>query len=604
MQHAPPIPQMLILLAAAVIVVALFKRLQLSPVLGYLVAGATIGPYGFGLIHDVQETATIAELGVVFLLFVIGTELSFKRMRNMRLQVFGVGGAQIILSAGLIGWVALLLGLSVEMAILIGCGLALSSTALVLQVIQENREQSTQMGRLSLSVLLMQDLAVVPLLVLVPLLARDDGSISDALLRAGGNAVVAFAVVFVVGRLFLRPLFRSVAGLEHPELFSAFTLLVVLGISWAFHAAGLSMALGAFVAGLLVAETEFKHQVEADILPYKGLLLGLFFMVVGMSVDFALIAKEFSTVFGLVAALMAAKSMIILVLCRLNRFQLGTAIHTGLLLSQGGEFAFIVFGMAGSQDIALISPQQSQLLMVIVATSMALTPLAYVLGRFFAKKLRGAEVSTNAIENDADTLDLENHVVIIGFGRVGQTVGKLLAAEGINYLTLELDPYIVANSRQRGKPIYYGDGTRREVLQAISYMRAKAAVVTVNDFYTASKTIVALKNLAPDIPVITRTTDLRHLRRLEQAGADLVISEMYETSLQLGGAVLRRLKVPDHEISRITELFREQDYALTRANEITGEHINGQSNKDDDTDVIVAKTAEAIVPGQTNKLLN
>ena len=598
MTHAPPIPQMLVLLAAAVVVVALFKRLRLSAVLGYLVAGAIIGPYGFGLIQDVEETATIAELGVVFLLFVIGTELSFRRMRSMRLQVFGVGGAQIVLSAGLIGLVTHLLGAPIEVAILAGCGLALSSTALVLQMVHENHEQSTQMGRLSLSILLMQDLAVVPLLVLVPLLARDGGSIPDALLQAGIKAAIGFGVIFVVGRIFLRPLFRSVAALEHPELFSAFTLLVVLGIGWAFNLAGLSMALGAFIAGLLVAETEFKHQVEADILPYKGLLLGLFFMVVGMSVDFNLIARDFTTVFGLVFALMAAKAAIILILCRLNRFQLGTALHTGLLLSQGGEFAFIVFKDA--LRYKLLTHDQTQLLMVIVASSMALTPLAYAVGKWFAKRLV-PKSSDYAIENDADTLDLEKHVVIVGFGRVGQTVGKLLAAEARNYIGLELDPYIVANCRQRGKPVYYGDGTRREVLHAISYSRARAAVVTVNNIYTASKTIIALKNLAPDIPVIARTSDLSHIRRLEQAGADLVVSEMYETSLQLGGAVLRRLQVPDHEISRITELFRERDYALTRAGEITNEH--SRKVTEEESDELMVKS-EQTLSGKPGSLLN
>lgn len=561
-----PVPQMLVLLAAAVLVVALFRRLKLSPVLGYLVAGAIIGPYGFGIISDVKDIAVIAELGVVFLLFVIGSGLSFGRMKSMKNQVFGVGGAQVLLTGVIVAAVSLQMGVSAEAAVLIGLGLALSSTALVLQVIQENREQNSQMGRLSLAVLLLQDMAVVPLLVLVPLLASEGGSIGGALIGAGVKAVLAFALVFIGGRLFLRPLFKSVASLEHAELFSAFTLLVVLGIGWAFHAADLSMALGAFVAGLLVAETEFKHQVEADIMPYKGLLLGLFFMVIGMKVDFALIIHEFVAVGGLVLALMLGKAAIILILCRLLHFALGPAIHTGLLLSQGGEFAFIVFGQA--LEHGLLGTELSQLLMVVVALSMALTPLAYLLGRKTAEWLRMAPLESPP-PGEPEALDLEQHVVILGYGHVGQTVGKLLQAEGIGYIALDTDPAIVSYSRKSKRPIYYGDGTRREVLKAVSLSKARAAVITVNDFYAANKAVIAIKNLAPDLPVVVRTSDLRHLLRLEEAGADIAVSEMFEASLQLGGAALRQLSVPDHEVSRVTELFREQKYARVRADEFS-----------------------------------
>lgn len=565
MIHSTPLPQILILLAAAVVVVAFFRQLRFSPVLGYLAAGAVIGPYGLGVIQDVKETAVIAELGVVFLLFVIGTELSFSRMMSMGKQVFGVGGAQVLLTGIVIGSISFQLGMSQEASLIIGIGLALSSTALVMQVIAENRKQNTQLGRLSLSVLLMQDLAVVPLLVLVPLLANADAELGEALLRAAINATIAFAVVLVGGRLFLRPLFRSIAMVEVTELFSAFTLLVVLGIAWGFHAAGLSMALGAFVAGLLVAETEYKHQVEADILPYKGLLLGLFFMVVGMSVDFTLIVNQFATVLGLVMALMLGKAAILLILCRLAKLPLGNALHVSLLLSQGGEFAFIVFGM--STDVGLIDRGTSQLLVLVVTVSMALTPFAFMLGRWLARRLQPTTVST-AIESPVEQLDLEHHVVILGYGRVGQTVGKLLAAEGITYIALDIDAVIVTSARERGKPVYYGDATRREVLQAISLEHARAAVVTTHDFYSANKAVVAMRNLAPGLPIIARGRDLQHLQKLELAGADIAIAEKFEASLQLGGAVLKRLDIPEHEINRIIDLFRERDYALTRTGEV------------------------------------
>lgn len=572
-----PLPQILILLVAAVLVVALFRRLKLSPVLGYLVAGAAIGPYGLGFIRDITDTAIIAEFGVVFLLFIIGTELSLKRLQVMRHQVFGFGGAQVLITGLVLAIVVRLSGLPMEVAIVIGFSLALSSTALVLQLLTETRERDTQLGRASLAVLLMQDIAVVPLLVLVPLLAGNEASMGEALGIAAVKALAAFALVFTAGRLFLKPLFRSVASLDHAELFTAFTLLIVLGISWGFHSAGLSMPLGAFIAGLLVAETEYKHQVEADVMPYKGLFMGLFFMVVGMSVDFALLLSEFWHVMGMVFGLMISKTLLLYGLCRLMRYPAISSIRTALLLSQGGEFAFIVLGLAA--EYAILPARPTQLLMVVVATSMALTPLAYVLGRWLASRMKNPP-SPLAVEAEEDTLDLEQHVVILGYGRVGQTIGKLLSAESIPYIALDMDPFIVTECRKRGNPIYYGDGSRREVLNAVSLSRAKAAVLTFNDFYMASKAVVAIKNLVPDLHVIARTSDLKHLLKLEAAGADIAVSEMFEASLQLGGAVLRELDVAEHEISRITDVFRERDYALTRANEVT--HDNEEEDAAED----------------------
>lgn len=557
--------QLLVLLAAAVSVVAVFRKLRLSSILGYLVAGALIGPFGLAIISDVKEMAYIAELGVVLLLFVIGSELSFTQMRAMRGQVFGFGGMQVILSGLVIGWLAHLSGKPLEASIVIGFGLALSSTALVLQIVEEKRKQQSQLGRLSLSVLLMQDMAVVPLLVLVPLLAASDASLGQAFQEAGIKAILALAVVFIGGRLLLPPIFRLIASLGQSEVFSAFTLLLVLGIGYGFHAAGLSMALGAFIAGLLVAETEYKHQVEADIMPYKGILLGLFFMVVGMSVDFAMLVERPIAVFGLALALMLGKAAIIVALCRIFRFSLGASMHAGLLLSQGGEFAFILFGVAMS--VGVIGDPIGQLLMLVVAVTMALTPVAYIIGEKLAQRRRLPAIP-EATESTGETLDLANHVVICGYGRVGQTVAKLLSAEDINYVALDTDPSIVNACRKDGKSVYFGDAARREVLTAVALEKARAAVVTMNDFKAANKTVTAMHNMAPGVPVIARASDLANLLKLETAGAALAISEMYEASLQLGAAVLQRMDISEHEISRITALYRERDYALTRANEI------------------------------------
>jgi CPA2 family monovalent cation:H+ antiporter-2 len=568
MFHANPLPQIVILLAAAVVVVTLFRSFRLSPILGYLAAGAVIGPFGLRVIENVEQTATIAELGVVFLLFVIGTELSFARVMRMGKQVFGIGGAQVFLSGlalAAIGWWGFCY--SLVASLVIGVGLALSSTALVMQLLEEKRSRNTPKGRLILAILLMQDLAVVPLLVLVPLLAAAEKTpITQVLLHASVNAAIAFAAVLLSGRFLLRPVFRLIASLENSELFSAFTLLLVLGIAFGFQAAGLSMALGAFVAGLLVAETEYRHQVEADITPYKGLFLGLFFMVVGMRVNFAPLLDAPWHIAGMVTGMMLLKFIILFGICAVARVPLRTAIPTGLLLAQGGEFAFIIFQLG--EQMKIIPTQTVQLFTLVITLSMVCTPWFYAVGGWLMKRLGTKQpMVSDAIPNLAETADLHHHVVIIGYGRVGQTIGKLLATEGVNYIALDTDAQIVTQGRERGRAVYFGDGTRREVLQAVSLEQARAAVVTTHDFYTANKAVIALKNLAPDVPIVARGRDLQHLQKLELAGADVAIAEKFEASLQLGGAVMKQMDIPEQEIHRIIELFRERDYALARISE-------------------------------------
>ncbi|MFN7402460.1 MAG: monovalent cation:proton antiporter-2 (CPA2) family protein, partial [Alphaproteobacteria bacterium] len=335
--HPAPLLDIVILLAAAVGVVTVFRALKLSPVLGYLVAGAVIGPFGLTWIKNVEATASIAELGVALLLFMIGLELSWDRLKTMRRKVFGIGGAQVLLTGGLLTMLVLLRGESVALALLIGGGLALSSTALVLQVLDERRETASQTGRLSIAILILQDLAAIPLLVLVPLLAGGGGEMEllSTLTRTGINAMLAMLLILILGRLVLRPLFRYIARLDIRELFAATTLLVVLGIAWAADAAGLSWALGAFFAGILVAETEFRHQVEADVKPYKGLLMGLFFMTVGMKMDLDFIVDHTAMVLAASFALISIKGLMIYGILRGFGYTKRSSGHTALLLAQG-----------------------------------------------------------------------------------------------------------------------------------------------------------------------------------------------------------------------------------------------------------------------------
>lgn len=554
------LPDILVLLLATVFVVTFSRRLKLSPVLGYLAAGVVIGPSGFAVI-DSHDTHSFAEFGVVFLLFAIGLELTFERLIAMRRHVFGFGSAQVVLSAVLTGLVLYhFIGIEIKAALLIGGGLALSSTAIVLQVIAESGQAQSQVGRLSLAVLILQDFAVVPLLVLVPLLARKSPDITSAIGLAFLKAAVAMIGIFIVGRLLLRPLFRIIAVIKSEELFMAATLLIVLGAAWVTEHFGLSLALGAFIAGLLVAETEHHHRVEEDIIPFKALLMGLFFMTVGMSIDLKIIVAQASIIGMGVVALIVGKAIVITILCRLFRFPMGASLQAGLLLAQGGEFAFILFGLANQQGI--LSDKLAQTLMLIVTITMALTPLLATLGNWIHKRMSARK---EADENLAaqEVTDLENHVVIVGFGRVGKMVAKLLTAERINYIALDINADIVKDGREEGYPVYKGDSARLETLQSIGIERARSIILGISNEVTLRKTLKLVNEHYPKLQVVVRSKDLRDAKHLKSLGATLIVPETYETGLQLAGAVLKTVGISDVEISRLKNRFRAGEYART-----------------------------------------
>jgi len=562
MDESAHLSQIVVLLCAAVLIVAVCRVVRLSPVIGYLAAGAAIGPFGLKLIHDVETTTGIAEFGVIFLLFIIGLELSFDRLRSMRKHVFGFGSAQVLVTSALFAISFLGFGGHAMAAVIIGGGLALSSTAIVLQVISEQGERSSQVGRLSLAILILQDLAVIPLLMLVSLPDAQDKSMLAALTDALFKASIGLAIIFIAGHLLLRPLFRFIASLDNTELFTATTLLVALGVSWLTSMAGLSPALGAFMAGLLVAETEFKPQVEADVLPFKGLFLGLFFMTVGMSLDIDILQDRFLHIITLTIMLMASKALIIMALCRIFRFTIATAVHTGMLLSQGSEFAFILFSLAASHGV--LEGPIAQMLLVAVTVSMALTPLVAHIGKRIALMLEKHDLSRSDHLSE-ETLDLSHHVIVSGFGRVGHTVAQLLEVEHINYVAIDIDSLLVSRERKRGTPVYYGDTTRLHVLNALGVARARAVILTHNDTRVALATIATIREVSRDIPIIARAKNIEQIQKLEAAGATLAVAEMFETSLQLGGALLKSLGVADQEIIRIIDIFRAEDYAVTRA---------------------------------------
>lgn len=551
----------LVFLAAAVLAVAMFRKLNASPVVGYLMAGALIGPHGIGFIPDSGSTSQIAEFGVMFLLFIIGLELSWERLQAMRRNVFGVAVAQVLICTAIATSGLHALGLSYKVAAVIGGALSLSSTALVMQILEEKQQNASQLGRLSLAVLLVQDLAAVPLLVVIPVLAHPEMSLGRELFELGGKAALALGLILLTGRMLLGHLFRVIASLDTPEISTAFTLMLVLGTGYVTQLAGLSLPLGAFLAGLLMAETEYRHQVEADVLPFKGLFLGLFFMATGMSVSIGSLLQNFPLIIAFTLSIMLLKTAVIGCLCRLFSFSSTLAVQAGLLLSQGGEFAFIVFSLAENNQ--LIPPHLGEAITVAVTLSMALTPLAVALGNGFARRSeqrrkRGAE---DLME---EMTDIKNHVIILGFGRVGQTIAKFLSAENIPYIAIDSQVSTVLRARKIGLPVYYGDASRREVQQAIGVDRARAAIITHNDTIAAERAARGMRAAVPGMPIIARARGLREVQALEASGANIAVSEMFEASLQLGGALLKCIGIAEHEILRITQMFRDSDYALAR----------------------------------------
>lgn len=554
------LPNILLLLSAAVVVVTIFKNLKLSPVLGYLVAGAIIGPQGLGIIHS-SETSSIAEFGVVFLLFAIGLELTFERLVSMRAHVFGFGTAQVLITGALIGAATYYVGNDMNTAIIVGGGLALSSTAIVLQVLSESGQQSSQVGRLSLANLLLQDFAVVPLLVLVPLLANEGASLTTALGNAFLKAIAAMVGIFLVGRLVLRPLFRVIGNLKSVELFVATTLLIVLGAAWITEHFGLSLALGAFIAGLLVAETEYQHQVEDDIVPFKGIFMGLFFMTVGMSVDLTLIGQRLSEIAVMTLLLIVGKMVVIVILCRLFRFPFGSSIHAGLLLSQGGEFAFVLFNLAAEKGI--LNSDLSQMLLLLVTISMALTPLLSSIGMALSKWLDRRRSYDDAIAPE-EVVDLERHVIIAGFGQVGRMVANMLMAERVNYIAVEINNEKVMEGRKEGFPVYKGDAGRLDTLTSLGIERSTAVILTLTNELTLRRALRMVNENFPDLPVVIRTKNTQYLEAFKEAGATVVVPEIYEVGLQLGGAVLKFIGISDYEISRVKNRFRAGEYRRTK----------------------------------------
>lgn len=572
MHNLSYLSDVLILLSASIFIVVLLYKFQLSPVLGYLVVGAIIGVHGFNLIREPKYANYLAEFGVVFLLFVIGLELTFERLVKMRLHVFGFGGMQIISTAlVLLGIFYFIINkfidieLSIPVVIVIALALSLSSTAIVLQVIAENGRQASQVGRLSLSVLLMQDFAVVPLLAILPILAEDRHDIMPSIGIATLKAFGTILLITLCGRLFLRPLFSIIASIKKDEVYVTTTLLIVLGAALITNQLELSSAMGAFIAGLLIAETEYRNRVEDSITPFQGLFTSLFFLTVGMSIDWQFILDNLSNVLLAASLLIAVKAIIIFILCLLFKIEKGASIHSALLLAQGGEFAFILFDLAAKQSI--ISQDIAQFLLMVVAVSMAVTPLLSILGTKIEDRI-GSSDELDSNQELKGVSDLRGHVIIAGFGRVGRVVAYMLEQEQISYIVVDSNAALAKKARSDGFPVYHGDLYNSYILRAVGADRAIAIVLSMSDKVSVRKSVKSIAATYKDLMLISRVEDLKHSRGLKKIGATITVPTTVESGLQLGGILLKSLGIVDHSVLAIKERIRKNNYTLTEEIEL------------------------------------
>ena len=552
----------LVFLIAAVIAVPLFRRLGLGAVLGYLAAGVVIGPHVLGFISDPESVLTASEFGVVMLLFIIGLELSPARLWVMRRQVFGIGSLQVGVSAALIGGAIALWGLGWKASLVVGMGLALSSTAVGLQLLAERKALTADYGRIAFAVLLFQDAIAIPLLALIPLLGEAEAAEQaapglDAVLKAVG---VILAIV-IGGRYLLRPLFRIVARAQAVEVFTASALMVVAGSAFLVQQAGLSMALGAFLAGVLLAESEFRHELESHIEPFKGLLLGLFFMAVGMSIDLGVIVAEPGQVVIGTLALLAIKFVVLWGVGRqAAKLKAGAPLQLAAVLSMGGEFAFVVFSEAGRAG--LLAPAESSLLVVIVGMSMAATPLLLMAVDRHCRRLEKAKAAAPAF----DTIDDEHEpkVIIAGFGRMGQMIGRMLRAQHIPFTALENSPQQVELSRRFGATLYFGDPSRAELLRAARADRAEILVLTTDDPEANIRTARMIKRLYPHLKVFARARNRQHAFRLMDLNIEGITRETFPAALEMTRSVLLALGQDAAVVESRLRTFREHDETLLR----------------------------------------
>ncbi|ALS93444.1 monovalent cation:proton antiporter-2 (CPA2) family protein [Xanthomonas oryzae] len=556
--HSGGLELALVLMLAAIVAVPVFKRFGLGAVLAYLVAGVVLGPDGVGVVQDAERISGAAEIGVVMLLFVIGLELSPALLKVMRHSVFGAGATQVLVTAVILGGLLMAARLGWKSALIVGVALALSSTAVGLQLLAERKALNSDYGRLAFAILLFQDLIAIPLLASIPLLG---GSKNDALeWQDVAKAIAALALVIVCGRFVLRHLFNVVARTRMPEVFTASALLVVLGTAWIMQEAGLSASLGAFIAGVLLADSEFRHELESQIEPFEGLLLGLFFISVGMGIDLHRVVAEPWVIAAGVAMLLVVKFSLLVGIGSVAKLPLRSSLMLGSVLWLGGEFAFVVFNEA--DRVGLLEPANHDRLVAIVGVSMALTPLLLLgMQRILNGPLR---VRAPKTDRPFDTIDAQTpKVLVAGMGRFGQVVARLLTARHVPFVALEHNPHTVEDLRRFGSQLYYGDPTRPELLRAAGADRIKVFVIAVDDPETNIKTVRLIRRLYPQATVLARARNRQHAWKLMDLGAE-PFREVFASSLELSERVLTSLGLGEALAHDHVKRFRQHDEDLLR----------------------------------------
>ncbi len=562
-----PLSQVLVLLAGSVLLVTLARRLGLPTTLAYLTVGVILGPHAMNVVSDSGTTRQLAELGVAFLLFTLGLEFSLPRMLAMRREVFGLGAAQVGATAAVFACIARLLGLPWLTAVVVGGAVSMSSTAILLAQLTERSELNRTHGRLAFSMLLFQDLAFVPFLALASALASGHGQFelgSSVLAVLGG--IVAIVAVLAAGRWLLRPLFHEIAHSRLRELFTLAVLLVVLASAWASSVAGLSLALGAFLSGMMLAETEYRHQIETVIRPFRDILLGVFFISVGMLLDMRLLGSELEVATAALLVLIVLKALLAALVTRpftTSRFK---ALRTGIVISIGGEFGVALCTIGLEAD--LIPPRLGEPLLVAMVLSMVLSPLILnnnkVVARFLLREQGPPRTASE--REDAATIEIarREHVVLCGFGRVGQNVARVLESQGFEYIALDLDPARIRAARQAGDPVVFGDSADESLLVKVGLETASAVVISFSDPATSLGILHSIRRLRPEVPVLVRTADDARIKELQDAGATDVVPETFEASLMLVSHVLMLLHVPVTKVVRTVNEIRNTRYAVLR----------------------------------------
>ncbi|HTD91343.1 MAG TPA: monovalent cation:proton antiporter-2 (CPA2) family protein [Burkholderiales bacterium] len=554
----------LMLLATAVLVVVVFRHLKQPPLLGYLIVGVAIGPHAFGWIHETAQVRDLAEIGVVFLMFSIGLEFSLSKLRTMRRTALGLGSAQVAITLLVVMGVSLLLGLSWQGALVLGGALAMSSTAILAKLLAERYELNSEHGRQIIGILLFQDIAVVPLLIIIPALAAPAGDLTVSIGWALLKAAAVLTVLLFVGQRFMRAWFHVVARAKSSEVFVLNVLLVTLGVAYITELAGLSLALGAFVAGVLISETEYRYQVEEDIKPFRDVLLGLFFVSIGMLLDFRVVVQN-AWVSVILVALVAAKTLLIFGIARLFGSTISVALRTGLALGACGEFGFVL--LAHANNARLISPEFLQPVLAAMVLSMLAAPFIIQRSEAIVRRLNANEWMLRAMQIHSiavQSMAAVEHVVICGYGRSGQNLARFLEQEKVAMIALDIDPERIREAAAAGEHVVFGDAARREVLTAAGFMRARALVITYSDTASALRILAHVQALRPGLPVVVRTYEDTDIDKLKAAGAAEVVAEIMEGSLMLASTTLMLIGTPLSRVLRRIRDTREHRYHLFR----------------------------------------